>query len=520
MTPEEIQQLRQQYGVTPIVGSSASIEDKISFLKGTSNSNQNQNQKEPSLFQKAVGVFANPIIESGVRAGQAVGATVAKIAGIPNEKINAAMEKNTKLPLTGGDLKPVSQETPESVLGRGVSTVALGVGSPVAGGALLGAGSAMEQNKGIGGVAIETILSALAGKILDVGLTKAMPYIEKAVAKYGTPIAEKLQAELPDYAKPYLDKFINAGNKKASEIASKEFNASTDILKSETSIDFNKARERAWQDISPKPTPTTKNAYAKGGNVTEQGKITSAKILPTKSDEPVLESYQKLYQDGTINSKMSPKEKLGRVEERAAQYHQDQKNYLIENNKAVSLVDNNAGKGIISTIEKTAKNNSLIFAGNEKSAYNAAIDVFKRKLKTGISANATKGATTLTKIDEALTYFDNEMEKFGAWERRNTGQLTETDKARIQAIRDVHTSARDYIGEQLGPNNPWISIRKEESNLYQAADALSLRLGDTVGKSQIGQFLKEHPNIKKFMWYGIGALGGGAAFKEGMNLLP
>jgi hypothetical protein len=516
MTPEEIQSMREAAGFSPmpIPTGANSLSAKLKAATAT-----NQKVNEPNIVQKAIGTIADPIIKSGVRLGQAIGAGGATLLGVDQERIDRATNQPQNLPFTGSKLKPFNEETPKSVAGTAVGTVALGVGSPVLGGALLGAGSAMENNKSAGGVAFDAALYALGGKLFDLGMKGAAPYIEKAVARYGTPIVEKLQSQLPDYAKPYLDKFVNAGNKKMSQIASKEFDEATDVIRTETSIDFDKARERAWQDIQPKTTPTTKSAYGKGSNVTEQGKLIPAKITPTKADEPVLETYQKLYQEGSITPKSTPKEKLAAVEERAAQRHQEQKNFLAENDKAVPLIDNKAGKGIITTLDNTTKNNSLIFAGNEKEAYKGAIDLFKNLLKSGKQVNSTKGATTLSEIDRVLTQFDDQMEKFGAWERRNTGQLNETDKARIQAIRDVHTAARDYIGEQLGPNNPWVSIRAEEANLYQAADALGMRLGETVGKNQIGQFFKDHPTLRKGLLWGFGSIGLGALGGIGVNAI-
>jgi hypothetical protein len=479
---------------------------------------------ERNLVQKTAGVFLDPILESGARFGQAVGAVGLKGANYLSgghvdeyikkttgksldEALSDAMNTPSKLPLTGGELKPQSQETVENVLGRGVSTVALGLGNPVLSGAAIGVGSAMEKDKGVGEVALTGIVSALGAKVLAVGLGAAAPYIEKAAVKFGTPVLEKLQAQLPEYAKPYLEGLINKGNTALKNAGLKEFDAATDLVKEGGQIEFSKARELAWTDLQPKTIPTVKGRYGKAGNVSEQGLFTKAKIKPSEADEPIIEAYQGLYDKGIVKDSMSVNEKLTAIEQEATKLNQDQKAFLAANDKAVSVEGSSAEKGLLPTLGETSKKNSLIFAKDAKGAYDSAIEVFKSKLQTGKAAGATEGATTLTKIDEALMAFDNEMEKFGAWERSKSGILTETDRARIQAIRDIHDTARDFIAENLPANNPWKSIRLKESYLYQAADRVGEKLGDTVGNSKTTTFFKQHPNLKKGVWWIGGGLG-------------
>lgn len=275
------------------------------------------------------------------------------------------------------------------------------------------------------------------------------------------------------------------------------------------------ARASAWNDIQPKGTPTTKLAYAKAGNTTEQGLLTKGKITPSSADSKLLDSYQNLYEDGTVNDKMTPQEKQAAVQQKSAQLHGQQKDFLTTHDKAVTLSDSKGKSGLFDQLDATAKKSSMPFSkdASAKGAYDSAIDTFKAQLDTGKSAGTVSGASTLSKIDSALTNFDAQMDKFGAWGKTKTGEMTDTAMARQQAIRDIHTEVRDYIASQLPKNSPWTAIRSEESNMYQISDRLAQRSADTVGSSKIGQAIKNNPVIKAGVNAAAGATGVGAAIK-------
>lgn len=223
-----------------------------------------------NFVQKTTGSFLDPILTSGARFGQAVGVGSLKAADylsqgkvdeyIRNktgksldESLSQALETPQKLPFTGGELKPQSKETVENVLGRGVSTVALGLGGVTSAGAALGVGSAMEQDKSAGEVVLTGIVSALGAKVLSVGLGAAAPYIEKAVAKYGTPVIEKLQAQLPEYAKPYLDDLISKGKQVVDKtmVETKPSASSKGVLKPKTLDEILATPEEAVYKLTP-----------------------------------------------------------------------------------------------------------------------------------------------------------------------------------------------------------------------------------------------------------------------------
>jgi len=289
------------------------------------------------------------------------------------------------------------------------------------------------------------------------------------------------------------------------------------MVKESGQVTPQQARTSAWSDIQPKSTPSTKLAYAKAGNTTEQGLLTSGKLTPSGADSKLLDTYSQMYEDGTIKDNMSPQEKQVAVQQKAAQLNGQQKDFLASHDVAVNTTARD-GSGLFDKLDATAKDSSMPFAKDaaSKGAYDSAIDTFKQSLDTGKSAGATKGATTLSKIDAALTKFNATMEKFGAWGKTKTGELTDTGMARQQAIRDIHTTVRDYIANNLPKNSPWRAIRLQESNLYQIGDRLAQRSADTVGTSKVGSVIKNNPVVRAGINAAAGATGAGAA----IHLIP
>lgn len=168
-----------------------------------------------NIAQKAIGTFLDPIINTGVRSGQAIGdlalTGINKISGgaldkyTPEGNLASALTRaeNTpsRVPVLGTEIKPVSTITPENIVGNAISTVALGAKGVTTAGALFGAGGALQEDKGVGDVAINTVVGAIGGKILEHGFGAVAPYVAKAADKYGQPFIEKIAQYVPEAAK-------------------------------------------------------------------------------------------------------------------------------------------------------------------------------------------------------------------------------------------------------------------------------------------------------------------------------
>lgn len=182
--------------------------------------------KERNLGQKALGLVVDPLVKGSALVGQTIGTGLIKGASKifqdeagqaeTDRKLKIARETPQTAPFTGTPIKAPADVTAKDVGADVLGTVALGLG-PVAGGAALGASAALESDKGVAGTALDTAIGALGGKILDVGVRAAMPFIEKAVLKYGSPVLEKLKPYLPEASKADIE----ALSKRAQEAVAK-----------------------------------------------------------------------------------------------------------------------------------------------------------------------------------------------------------------------------------------------------------------------------------------------------------
>jgi hypothetical protein len=203
LTPQQLSSLQPSNGQ----GQSVPLNDDS--FKQWLGSSPAPAQPEPNIAQKAIGTFLDPIISGATRTGQAVGTGIMSatnaIAGKPVFDIQKGLDTPTTNPLTGTPLNAPSKDTAEQIAGRGLSTVALGIPGTAAAGAALGLGSAMEQNKGIGSSAIDTVAGAIGGKILEHGFNAVAPYVEKAAMNLGKPFIDKISQYVPDSAKSFME---------------------------------------------------------------------------------------------------------------------------------------------------------------------------------------------------------------------------------------------------------------------------------------------------------------------------
>lgn len=203
----------------------------------------------------------------------------------PEGDLSSALQRaentSTKVPVFGTKTQNAKDITLENTVGDALQTVALGAGSPAAAGAAIAAGSALSQDKGAADVALNAVVGALGGKILEYGFNAVAPYIEKAAVKYGTPIIEKLSGLVPDSAKGFMETLsskipniaekkvlptgvsdvINKTNQAVSKVVDAPFNA----VENSASKVANSVRNASSKTVSNikegfSPTPTPKEA--------------------------------------------------------------------------------------------------------------------------------------------------------------------------------------------------------------------------------------------------------------------
>ncbi len=280
LTPDFIQSVKSP--TTPNGGTTQSQPmDDASFAKWSQPSQSNQSDTR-NVVQKIGGAFADPLIKEAVRAGQAVGDVALEGANklssgavdkfyqehfghTLQQGINQANSVPTKVPVVGTTVPPVNEDTPESMAGRALGTVALAAPGAASGGAELMAGNAMEQNKGAGEVTLDAIGGALGGKILEGAIGYASPYVTKAIEKFGQPLVDKLAEYVPKAAQ-------DAFSKMAEKITSMTPSTEGKIMSEVASNTINKVNEGV-NNIVEKP-------FQVMGNGVNAVKNTVAKMLP------------------------------------------------------------------------------------------------------------------------------------------------------------------------------------------------------------------------------------------------
>jgi hypothetical protein len=205
------------------LGTLSKMSDGTYGPKTTTPAQPNQPTDNRNILQKIGGAIYDPLVTMAVRPGQllgeGIGAIASKVTGDPGyyQRSVDAANQPMSVPVLGTNVKPVNQETPESIAGEGIGTAALGVGSPLAGGALLGASGAMQNNEGAGSVAINAVVGAAVGKVGELGLKAAIPIISNVISKYGSEAVSRLESALPEYAKPALNRIISSVENKTGQ---------------------------------------------------------------------------------------------------------------------------------------------------------------------------------------------------------------------------------------------------------------------------------------------------------------
>ncbi len=167
---------------------------------------------------------AEPVVESSDSTGGGVGGFLKGLVSAPAtliarpiqlgaELLGATPEQVNKYDL-GGIVAPVPQNTSDVVkdVGRGIQTVALGTGAPLAGGAAFGLGSSLEQQgtdalttgSGITNTLVSTLAGMGAGKALDL---VGKPLINAAGKVIGT-ITPKILQDVAEKGSTAVSNFM------------------------------------------------------------------------------------------------------------------------------------------------------------------------------------------------------------------------------------------------------------------------------------------------------------------------
>lgn len=418
-----------------------------------------------NLLQKFTGAVVDPFVTMASRPGELLGEGIAgiasKVTGNPdyyNKAIDAANQPQ-QVPIFGTNVKPINQETPESVVGEGIGTVGLGVGSPFVGGALLGASGAMQNNGSGGDVALNAIVGGVVGKVASVGIEAVAPIISKAIAKYGSEAIQAFEKALPDYAKPYLNDFVSKTKSSLPFIPSSKL---------DTTPSYNKKL------IGEGPAMIKLDNGTTMPRVNEGGIIKGRTLNPTQSE---IDANSELIKTPSYKPNATNLEKYNAVQ-----------GEIPKTGQALDISLKNEGvlrppKEIMKVVRDAvteASQNSLLLQKTDPIVINY-LRVAERAIQQ--SDGTLAGEWDIRKIlDQA---YDDAGGKYG-----NNKGLDQIHRASRNAIlKDMATKAK---------NTEVVASMKKMTNLYNASDVLQDE-ARIEGGSGWERLANKHPSIKKFL---------------------
>lgn len=272
-------------------------------------------KKENTLKTMAKGIFSAPVTIAA-RPFQAAAA----VAGASNDQID---EFSQNLPVIGGLIAdaPDNMADVKKDVGRGIQTVALGTGAPIAGGAAFGVGTSLEQGNDLlsAETAFNTATGGAAGKVLQwVGkpilnasgkvVGTITPQMIKDAAAGG---AQSIQKFMADHqllggiaAKP--SQKIASGFQKVDDVIESGFKKAGTGVKNTMASQYPNASvqkhfvKKNQADIV-RPTTVNEPKYYKATNVYRDAERRGVKIEDIASRRGVI--HDKIAEGGTYNSK-------------------------------------------------------------------------------------------------------------------------------------------------------------------------------------------------------------------------
>ena len=246
--------------------------------------------------------------------------------------------------------------------------------------------------------------------------------------------------------------------------------------------------DAAWQDIQPKATEKTVQAYRAQGATNPKTLLKGVTLNPSGADTKVVDAITPLYEDGTLTPKMSTESKINVLATESKNLAAQSDALVAQNNKIVESPE-------VQSVLQSAKDNSRVIFGSDKtleSAYSAPQDAFVERLQSG-QAGAT--GTDTVSLRDALKSWDAEMKsKFpNLWKSAATGEISPTDNARFSGIMDTHTAVRNLIAQKLGPDVPYLQTLAKNSSFIRAAEMMNKGASNVSKVDSLINLVKNHP---------------------------
>jgi hypothetical protein len=166
-----------------------------------------------NLAQSIAGAVLDPVAKLATEAGQGIGVGLVKGADFlsggklgkmktfngktVNENLDTAVATPSRVPGLGTEVKPIKDVGVKDVAGQALGVAGLATGNPMLGGSLIMGGNSLEQGGTPADIFYSGLGGAIFGKITDLGIQKATPFIQKSLEKYGTPLFDKIASQIP-----------------------------------------------------------------------------------------------------------------------------------------------------------------------------------------------------------------------------------------------------------------------------------------------------------------------------------
>jgi hypothetical protein len=357
--------------------------------------------------------------------------------------LNQMLQESATGNVPGGDISDIAPSVNKSA--KQIAGEAAGVLTDVlmltaempvaAAGAALGLTHAMQQDKGIGGIAFDTAAYAVGGKILEYGFGKFAPFIGKLAEKYGAPFVEKIAQYIPESAQKA---FSNTVSKAVS----------------------------AGENLAEKATIGTGN---KGTEIVQKaaGAVDKAIEAPISAvAKPIKSSYQSITKTFSTNT---PEQILATPLEKAHLLSSTERDFLFSNKLNEITQKSEAPKLSIEEVLKTPEESVYKLAPEERKLYydtkRAEVSGATEEEKAKISADYEKAKK------EASDSYDNEVKNL---ETKKAEADAMAEKSRLESEEKLDSSIKELNrAYEIGARDKVLELRpkvlramKEQSDMY------------------------------------------------------
>jgi hypothetical protein len=319
------------------------------------------------------------------------------------------------------------------------------------GGSLQGAGGALQEQKKLGQVALETGIGGITGGVLG-GATG----IGGVLAGKG--------------ARALAPGVLNAVEK-----------LSPKALQASEKVGMEDARKAALEIAQSERTKETILKARKEGRYKSATRIKPEEIAPSMREQQIADELEPLIVNGELDTKAAPEVQAGQIEKKVSDINRGVQNFVNDNN--VDITPNT----FYAKISEKMKEAEPLFASEPQNQriYDSLLSKYLEIL--GGDNSAKSHLVARKKFDSYMRKeFPGVVDRFIS----NRGQ-----DVKANAYGDIRSSINELISEALPPNNPYKSQLLREHLLLSAVENLDDKIVkqalETGSNSKVGGLLKK-----------------------------